>query len=198
MKRLAILAAAALILLSVMSACVSEGAASPSPSPSAPVSDAVSNASPEKETTDPAQVGKSLSKDGQWILSLLGDVTLTSDLTVEGTFYDAHNDQREYRKLALYAQDADRKVTAKYTLTVPKITVKSPNFYIWNGTVKGDIYVEANNFTLYNATVEGNITFATQEYRDSARLNEGEDSSTDPATKVGTDGKVTGDVTVAG
>ncbi|GHV05814.1 lipoprotein [Clostridia bacterium] len=197
-KKLALVLAIAMIAMVALSACTNSDKGTPSPSPTTAATpsptdektpDANTNASPTKETTDPAVVVKSLGKDGEWILSLLGDVTVTDKIVVEGTFYDAHNETREYRKLALYAQDADRKVTANYTLTASGgIEVKTPNFYIWNGTVKGDITVDANNFTLYNTTVEGTITFTKQEYKDSARFNAGTDDTTDPATTVGTEG----------
>ncbi len=129
--------------------------------------DAVTSASP-KESSDPATITKGLSKDGFWIFAILGDVTAPDEITVDGEFHDKGEAANKiYRKLALYAQDADHNVTAQYTLTVPKMTVNSPSFRIQNGTVKGDIYVNANGFELNGTTLEGNLYFKTQEFKDS-------------------------------
>ena len=74
-----------------------------------------------------------------------------------------------YRKLALYTQDEDRNVLDTFTLTVPKMTVESPNFKIQNGTVKGDVVVEANGFSLApDTTIDGNLYFASEEFQKSA------------------------------
>ncbi|MCL2323913.1 MAG: hypothetical protein FWC47_17625, partial [Oscillospiraceae bacterium] len=128
---------------------------------------AVTSASP-KESSDPAAIATGLSKDGSWIFSILSDVTLTDPLTVTGTFHDKDDATAAvYRKLALYAQDANHNVTANYTLTVPKITVNSPNFRIQNGTVKGDIYVNANGFDLNGCTLNGNLYFTKDEFKNS-------------------------------
>jgi len=129
-----------------------------------------------------------ISKDGTWIVAILGDLTTDKELVVEGEFHDKADSTKDiYRKLALYAQDADHKVTARYTLTAPKLTVKSPNFKIQGGTFKGDVYVEANGFNVTDATVDGNVYFATQEFKDSAVIN----------TEAGKEGKVTGKLEVA-
>ena len=72
----------------------------------------------------------------------------------------------------MYAQDADRNITADYMLTVPLMTVRSPNFRIQNGVVRGDIVVEADGFELYGGTLLGNLTFRTQAQMDSANLDE--------------------------
>jgi hypothetical protein len=63
----------------------------------------------------------------------------------------------------LYAQDANRKITARYTLTAPKFTISSPEASIQHGTFKGDLYVAVKNFKLVDATVDGNVYFTTEE-----------------------------------
>ena len=74
-----------------------------------------------------------------------------------------------YRKFAPYTQDADHKITASFTLTVPKMTVQSENFKIQGGTVKGDVYVEANGFTVADtATVDGNVYYASEDVKATA------------------------------
>ncbi len=141
--------------------------------PSANSTDAVTSASP-KESSDPAVVTKGLSKDGYWIFAILSDVTVPNDITVDGEFHDKGEAANKiYRKLALYAQDADHNVTAEYTLTVPKMVVNSPNFRIQNGTLKGDVYVNAEGFELAKSKIDGNLYFATEELKGKALLTEG-------------------------
>lgn len=135
--------------------------------------DGVSGAS-EKESGDPAAVVKGLSKDGFWIFSILSDVSVDEPIYVDGEFHDKGDDANElYRKLALYAQNEEHKVTAEYTLTVPRMEVTSPNFRIQNGTVKGDVYINAEGFDLNNCKIEGNLYFVTQAQMDSATLDTG-------------------------
>jgi hypothetical protein len=144
---------------------------SPPPAVTPPYTvDTVTSASP-KESSDPKALLHGLSESGGWIFSVLSDVTLREELTVSGVFHDKGDTTLPvYRKLALYAQDTKHNVTDTYTLTVPKITVKSPNFRIQNGTVRGDIYVEADGFELNNTTLMGDLIFASETYQDSAKL----------------------------
>ncbi len=125
-------------------------------------------------TGDKEEVAKSLSADGNWITAITNNVTLDDALTVDGTFYDKNDNTKDvYRKLALYAQDADKNVTDTYTLTVPEMTVSSENFRIQEGTVVGDITVSANGFELKNSTIDGSLTFTSEEFKSSAKLDEG-------------------------
>lgn len=113
---------------------------------------------------------KAASKEGNWIFTTLGDLTLDKELVVAGEFYNKDDKaQGIYRKLGLYSQDAERNVKAAYTLTVPKLTVQSENFKIQNGTVKGDVYVEAKGFTLAkDTTIDGNVYYASEDAKSSA------------------------------
>lgn len=125
-------------------------------------------------TGDSALVAKSLSSDGNWITAVTNDITLDTDLIIDGTFYNKNNaDEGIFRKLALYTQDADRNVTGTFTLTAPSITISSENFRIQEGTVKGDVTVDTNGFELKNATIQGNLTFTKDEYKQSAEITEG-------------------------
>lgn len=135
--------------------------------------DTVASASP-KESGDGADLINGLSESGFWIFSVLNDITLTEDLHIDGDFYRQDNPQSGvYRKLSLYAQDADRNITAEYTLIVPSIHVTSTNMRIQSGTVRGDIFVDAMGFELYDTVLEGDLTFATREQMDSAKLGRG-------------------------
>ena len=119
---------------------------------------------------------KAISKDGTWIVAITQDMTIDQDLVVEGEFKngkkdDAGNDAIQ-RKLALYSQDENRTITARYVLTAPKMTFSSPTGSIQHGTFKGDLYVDVADFQLIDATVDGNVYFTKQEYKDSFKMDE--------------------------
>jgi peptidoglycan hydrolase-like protein with peptidoglycan-binding domain len=130
--------------------------------------DAVSTAS---IVSDAAAFEKAISKDGTWIITTLRDLVIDKELVVEGTFHDKNDPAKDLkRKIGLYTHNnpENKKIaTHSFTLTVPKLTVKSPNTTLQYGTFIGDIYVESNNFNITNTKVDGNIYFATQEAMDS-------------------------------
>jgi len=114
---------------------------------------------------------EAIGADGNWIIATLNDLTFEEEKVVEGTFYNGGDSENDvYRKIAAYAQDDDRNVTDRYTITAPQMIIQSPNTRFQGGVFKGDIVVETNGFTLYDATVEGNIYYASQEYQDSAEI----------------------------
>ncbi|EQB86448.1 hypothetical protein J2Z44_000696 [Clostridium punense] len=126
--------------------------------------DVVTTASIVKETE---AFEKALGKEGTWIIASLNDITSTKDLVLDGEFKNGKKDKDGkdviQRKIALYTQDADKKVTDRFTLTAPKLTIKSPNARIQSGTFKGDLYVETKDFQLVDAKVEGNVYFSSEE-----------------------------------
>lgn len=137
--------------------------------------------------TEPAALKDALDENGTWLIAALTDITTDEDLVMAGEFYDKNDDTMDlYRKLALYAQDENYKVTERYTLDAPKITITSPNAKIQGGTFKGDVYVQANGFTVQDATIDGNVYFASEEYKDSFIL----------PTEEGKIGTVTGTIEV--
>jgi len=185
MKKLSVLLMAFVLVAVFAAGCLdTPPPAPPAQSPASPTQsstpptpgdglDAITSASP-KESGVPADIINGLADSGFWIFAILSDVTIDGELVVSGEFHQRDDpDQPIYRKLALYAQDADRNVTADYVLTVPLMTVKSPNFRIQNGVVKGDIVVDADGFELSGGTLQGNLTFKTQAQMDSAKLDEG-------------------------
>ena len=125
-------------------------------------------------TSDPAEFAAALGEDGTWIVAALADITLDEEVVVAGKFHNKDDATQDvYRKLALYTQDKDHNVLDRFTVTVPKMTVKSENFKVQAGTVKGDVYVEANGFTLTeDATIDGNVYFASEDVK-SASVIEG-------------------------
>ena len=65
----------------------------------------------------------------------------------EGEFRDKDDPSNDlFRKLALYEQDQDKKITKRYTITAPKMIIRSPNTNIKGGVIKGDVYVEAGRY----------------------------------------------------
>ncbi len=119
---------------------------------------------------------KAISKDGTWIICLLNDLETDKDLVLEGEFKNGKQDETGkdiiQRKIALYSQDENRVITARYTLKAPKLTIRSPKASIQKGAFIGDLYVEANDFELVDATIDGNVYFAKQEYKDSFIMDE--------------------------
>ena len=139
-----------------------------SPSPSATATDVVTTAS---IVNDNAAFEKAISKTGVWIICTLKDLTFTTDLVLDGEYKNGKKDTAGadiiQRKIGLYTQDADRKVTNRYSLTAPKLTINSPNASIERGTFNGDLYVAANNFKLIDQTVNGNVYFSTDAIKSS-------------------------------
>ncbi|MDF2673443.1 MAG: hypothetical protein K0R09_1708 [Clostridiales bacterium] len=110
---------------------------------------------------------KAISSTGTWIIATVKDVTIDKDIVLEGEFKNGKKDESGkdivQRKIALYTQDENRNVTARFTLTAPKLTILSPEASIQHGIFKGDVYVSAKNFKLVDQKIEGNIYFTTDE-----------------------------------
>lgn len=119
---------------------------------------------------------EAISNNGTWIIATLNDLSFDEELVLDGEFKNGKKDDDGkdiiQRKIALYTQDEERKVTGRFTLTAPKLTVNSPNARIQSGTFKGDVYVSAENFQLVDATVDGNIYFATEEAQSTFTMDE--------------------------
>lgn len=116
------------------------------------------------------------SENGTWIIAVLKDMSFDKELELAGEYKngkkdEAGNDQIQ-RKIALYEQDENYNVTARYTLTAPKLTISSPEARIQSGTFKGDLYVSARNFQLVDATVEGNVYFTSEEAQSTFQMDE--------------------------
>lgn len=129
-------------------------------------------ATPDVKTTAsivdaPDPFVKAISNTGTWIICTTKDLTINKDLVLDGEFKngkkDANGKDIIQRKIGLYAQDENRKVTARYTLTAPKLTVNSPYASIEHGTFKGDVYVAGKNFKLINQKIEGNLYFLNED-----------------------------------
>lgn len=122
-----------------------------------------------------AALEKSLSEEGNWITAITQDVTTDTALTVSGQFNNkGDKNEAVYRKLALHTQDDKFNITDNFTLTTEKLIVKSENFTVFYGNIKGDIVVSADGFSLVGTKVEGDIIFEKESYRESAQLDKDE------------------------
>ena len=118
---------------------------------------------------------KAIGKDGTWIICLTKDLSVDKELLMEGEFKNGKKDDAGkeviQRKLALYAQDDKRNITARYTLTAPKLVVTSPMASIQRGTFKGDLYINVDNFELVDATIDGDVYFMTDEEKSTFKMD---------------------------
>ncbi|MNM62450.1 hypothetical protein D3C76_1295500 [compost metagenome] len=119
---------------------------------------------------------KAASKEGTWIIATLGDLKVDKEIKLEGEFKNGKKDDKGndviQRKIGLYTQDADHNVTARFTLTAPKLTVTSPNARIQSGTFKGDVYVSVDNFQLVDAKIDGNLYFTTDTAKSTFKMDD--------------------------
>lgn len=117
-----------------------------------------------------------ISAKGTWIIAILKDLSINKDLLLEGEFKNGKKDESGkdiiQRKIALYSQDEARNITARYTLTAPKLTVTSPNARIQSGTFKGDVYVSVDNFQLVDAKIDGNLYFTTDTAKSTFKMDD--------------------------
>ncbi|MGE5677348.1 MAG: hypothetical protein ACM3ZR_04750 [Pseudomonadota bacterium] len=174
----------ALAIMVVLAGCTTNQpspATTPTPSPTAQATPTTTPTTTPNQTTPPettpnvvttasivdnnAAFEKAISKTGTWIIAIVKDLTFDKDLVLDGEFKNGKKDTAGkdviQRKIALYSQDDKRNITARYTLTAPKMTINSPQASIQHGTFKGDLYVTTNDFKLVDATVDGNIYFSS-------------------------------------
>lgn len=165
---------AAIVSIALLSGC----AAQKTPSPSATTK---TTAAPDAVTTasivnTEAAFEKAISNSGTWIICALKDLTFDKELVLDGEFKNGKKDDAGkdiiQRKIALYTQDENRKVTARFVLTAPKLTINSLNARIQSGTFKGDLYVSAKNFQLVDATVDGNVYFTNADAQSTFKMDD--------------------------
>lgn len=185
----------ALILVGVTVTALAVGCSKPAPAPTPaptktqtqtqkPTETAKPDATTSATAVDNAEAFvKNADKDGKWLFAATKDLTLDKDLVIEG---DLKNEEGKVaRKMAMYTQklnadgtnvkDANGKnvTDQRFTLTVPRVIVKSENTNFKEGVVKGDVYVQAKGFTLTTIKIDGNLYFATQELKDAFKLADG-------------------------
>ena len=130
--------------------------------------DAVSTAS---IVDNEADFKKSISKDGNWITATTADLSFDEELVLEGTF---EKEGEVVRKIGLYTSNEDHSIDQNFTLTTPKLTVKSKNALLKAGTFDTDLYIDAENVTIEKTTVTGDVYFTKEAYKESFTVKESE------------------------
>ncbi len=174
------------LIASLLAGCAPQPAPAPAPTPTPTATPTPTQTTPPETTPDVVTTAsivdtneafeKAISSTGTWIICTVKDLTFNKELVLAGEFKNGKKDESGkdiiQRKIALYAQDENRKVTARYNLTAPKLTINSPNARIQSGTFKGDLYVSADNFQLVDATVDGNVYFTTDKAKSTFKMDD--------------------------
>lgn len=118
--------------------------------------------------TDEESLIKAMSEEGSWIIILTSDLKAEKDIVLEGEFEKPDRDDTTKlvpapRKIALYAQDADRNKTDSFVLEATTLTIKSKDAKIQGGTFRGDVYIEATGFQVIDGEIDGNVYFLNEE-----------------------------------
>lgn len=134
--------------------------------------DVISSAS---VATDEASLHKAFEES--WIIILKNDIVTDKELTLQGDFTKPDKEDPTKmvpagRNISLYDHDENRNKTVTYTLTSPKLIIRSNDTKIKGGNFIGDIYVEANGFNLVDTQVEGNVIFSKAEYKETYEIDQ--------------------------
>lgn len=176
MKAKVILLTLALVITVFVGCAPQAPTPTPTPTPVTPPEASPDVATSASIVDNIAAFEKAISNTGTWIICLTKDLTSDKDLVLDGEFKNGKKDTEGkdiiQRKIALYAQDENRNVTARYTLTAPKLTINSPKARIQSGTFKGDVYVSAKDFELVDAKVEGNVYFTSDDAKSTFKMDE--------------------------
>ncbi|AOT69635.1 hypothetical protein [Geosporobacter ferrireducens] len=165
------------LVVSLFSGCGRE----PAPAPTQPPQTTPPETTPDVVTTasivnTAGAFEQAISSTGTWLIAITEDLTIDRELVLDGEFKNGRKDDDGkdiiQRKIALYTQDENRNVTARFTLTAPRLTVNSPEARIQSGTFKGDVYVSARNFQLVDATIDGNLYFTTDEAQETFQMDD--------------------------
>ncbi|MBB6216117.1 hypothetical protein HNQ80_002216 [Anaerosolibacter carboniphilus] len=169
------------LLTSLFVGCTQQPAPTPAPEPTTPPQTTPPETTPDVVTTasivdNVEDFEEAISNTGTWIIATVNDLSTDKELVLDGEFKNGKKDDAGkdiiQRKIALYTQDENRNVTARFTLTAPKLTINSPNARIQSGTFKGDVYVSAANFELVDATVDGNVFFTTDDAKATFKMDD--------------------------
>lgn len=108
-------------------------------------------------------------------ITIKNDIEANNELIMEGDFSKTDTAEENKvsnigRELNLFYIDNSNNFINSYTLSVPKLVIKSNDTTIRGGRIKGDIYVESNGLILDDTKVEGNVYFKDKKNKDSFKL----------------------------
>lgn len=172
-KKLIVLALAIVATVSILAGCSGKTAeqnsttANTTAGSTAATTAKVDTVASASEINDEAAFEKAISKDNtNYMIIVTKDLTFAKDLTVEsGVKKGTDGKDAPNRSIAPATEDANKKITNRYTITVPNLVFSGENEKIEYGIVKGDVYVQAAGFTLKDATINGNLYFATDDLK---------------------------------
>lgn len=156
------------VVAAVFTGCGKKAEPTPAPAPAPTANKSTDTVASASVVDNMDGFQKAISKDGTWIIAITKDLTTDKPLVVDGDFKNKKKDPKTnedlyQRKIALYTQDANHKVTARFTLTAPSITFNSIFGSLEHGTFKGDVYVSGKNFKLVDQTIDGNLYFMNED-----------------------------------
>jgi len=117
----------------------------------------------------PNEFKMAISSKGTENIYLKKNITTNKALVVNGEFRT--NKILLERKINLNSTNKAKNIVSRFTLSVPKLTIKSTQTTMEHGTFKGDLYVSANNFQLIDTKVDGNVYFTTQEAKNTCKMD---------------------------
>lgn len=108
-------------------------------------------------------------------ITIRNDIESNNELIMEGDFLKTDTTEGNKvsyigRKLNLFYMDNSNDFINSYTLSVPKLIIRSKDTTIKGGKIKGDIYVESDGLILDDTKVQGNIYFKDTKNKESFKL----------------------------
>ena len=108
-------------------------------------------------------------------ITIKNDIESNNELIMEGDFFKTDTTEGNKvsyigRKLNLFYVDNSTDFINSYTLSVPKLIIRSNDTTIKGGKIKGDIYVESDGLILDDTKVKGNIYFKDIKNKESFKL----------------------------
>ena len=108
-------------------------------------------------------------------ITIKNDIETNNELIMEGDFSKTDTTEGNKvihigRELNLFYIDKSNNVINSYTLSVPKLIIRSNDTTIKGGKIKGDIYVESDGLILDDTKVKGNIYFKDIKNKESFKL----------------------------
>ena len=108
-------------------------------------------------------------------ITIKNDIESNNELIMEGDFFKTDTTEGNKvsyigRKLNLFYLDNSTDFINSYTLSVPKLIIRSNDTTIKGGKIKGDIYVESDGLILDDTKVKGNIYFKDIKNKESFKL----------------------------